>query len=237
MFDTLGHVVMKLFMLAWIYSSPHSWLGLPLPEAGPPVVVAGTQPQRILLCGSGIVVGYGVTSHELALGGALARSLAALTRRGAEVATIAAPRLSTKTARSRLTADVLEGLDAVVLSFGSFDLLTFLPARKWGQGMHELVDCVLSQTPSSTHVFIVDCAAAKMSNFTPAYRRHLVVMTEAYNDEVKALTQKSERVHQINFAPEPKDAESIEGRQNYHTWAEAIAPTIANELRGHQFGA
>jgi len=201
------------------------------------VVVAATQPQRILLCGSGIVVGYGVTSHELALGGALARSLAALTRRGVEVATIAAPRLSTKTARARLTGDVLEGLDAVVLSFGSFDILTFLPARKWSQGMGELVDCVLSQTSSSTQVFIVNCVAPKMSNFTPAYRRHLVVMTDAYNDEVKALTQKSERVHQINFAPEPKDAELIEGRQSYRTWADALTPTIANELRGHQLGA
>ncbi|WP_341951913.1 GDSL-type esterase/lipase family protein [Salinibacterium sp. TMP30] len=236
MFATVGHIAMKSFMLLWLYTSPHSWRGLPTPEPGPPVVVDGPKPQRVLVCGSGIVVGYGVASYELALGGSLARSLSTLTGRGAEVSTIAGPRMATQAAKSRLKAEVLDGLDAVVLSFGTFDLLSFLPANVWGRGMSELVDSVLAQSQSQTQVFIMNCTAPKMSKFPSSYRRHLLRLTSAYNDEIRSLVQRRDRVHQINFAPKPEDAEAVAGRQSYRTWAEQIAPDIAEELRGHTTG-
>lgn len=236
MFAALGHVVMKPFMLAWLYSSQHSWQGLPLPEPGPPVVVDGSNLQRVLLCGSGIVVGYGVTSHELGLGGSLARSLAVLTGRGVEVSTIAGPRLSAKSAQSQLSAEVLAGMDAVVLSFGTFDVLTFRPAKSWGSSMSKLVDSVLVHTPSNVRVFVVDCTTPMMSHFTAGYRRHLARMTTAYNEEIRALTQQRERVHHLHFAPEPEEPDAIEGRQSYRAWADSLAPGIAEGLRGHHSG-
>lgn len=233
MFAMLGHLAMKSFMLVWLYTSPRSWRGLPVPESGPPVVVDGPHPLRVLLCGSGIVVGYGVSSHELALGGSLARSLAALTSRGITAATISGPRLTTKAAQSQLGAKAFDRLDAVVLSFGIFELLTFFPARNWGRGMSELVEFVLARTEPQTHIFIVNCTAPKMSRFVPSYQRHLLRLTSSYNEEIRMLAGKRDRVHQISFAPEPEDVDAIDGRQSYRRWADGIAPRIATELRGH----
>jgi hypothetical protein len=51
--------------------------------------VAGRRPLRVLLIGSGPVVGWGVGSHDLALPGAVARSLAAAPHRGAGVEVVA----------------------------------------------------------------------------------------------------------------------------------------------------
>lgn len=230
MFATLGHVAMKSFMLVWLYTSPHSWRGLPVPESGPPIVVDGPHPHRVLLCGSGIIVGYGVASHELALGGSLARSLAALTNRGAEVTTVASPRLSTKTAQLQLRSQLLKGMDAVVLSFGTFELLTYLPTKIWSRRLGELIDSVIAEADSHSQVFVIGCTAPKMSNFTAAYRRRLARMTFEYNEEIRLLVQHRDRVHQIEFTPKPEDAEAIEGRQSYRLWADVIAPTIATEF-------
>lgn len=230
MFATLGHVAMKSFMLVWLYTSPHSWRGVPLPEPGPPVVVAGPHSLRVLLCGSGIAVGYGVASHELALGGSLSRSLAALTGRGIEVSTVASPRLSTKAAQLQLNSQQLAGKDVVVLSFGGFQLLSYLPAESWSRGLGELIDSVLLRADPQSQIFVIDCTAPKMSNFTAAYRRHLLRLTSEYNEEIRLLALRHDRVHQIRFSPEPQVAVAIEGRQSYRLWADEIAPGIATEL-------
>ncbi|WP_010202478.1 GDSL-type esterase/lipase family protein [Salinibacterium sp. PAMC 21357] len=230
MFATLGHIAMKSFLMVWLYASPHSWRGLPLPDSGPPVRVEGANLKHVLLCGSGIVVGYGVSSHELALGGSLARSLAALTGNGVEVITVTSPRLSTKSAQSQLNRQVLQGTDAALLSFGTFDLLTLLPASTWGRRMSELVDSVLTNAGSHAHVFVLDCTAPKMSNFPASYRRLLLRLTSEYNEEIRSLVERHERVLQIDFSPEPEDPEAIAGRQSYRTWAEAIAPHLAKVL-------
>lgn len=230
MFATLGHVIMRSFMIIWVYVSPHSWRGLPVPDAGTPVIVDGVPVNHVLLCGSGIVVGYGVSSHELALGGSLARTLAAMTGAGIEVTTIAGPRLSPKTARSQLTSLVLEGMDVVLLSFGTFDLLSLLPAPIWGRRMSTLIDSVLANSESRACIFVLDCTAPKMSSFTRAYQRHIQHLASEYNDELKMIVLRHEHVHQIDFAPEPEDPEAIEGRQSYREWAEVIAPDIANVL-------
>ena len=229
MFATLGHIAMKSFMLVWIYTSPHSWRGLPKPDAGPPVLVDGPHVHRILLCGSGVAVGYGVASQELALGGSIARSLAALTGRGIEVTTIASPRVTTKAAKSQLTTRVLNGMDAVILSFGTFEALTFVPTRAWGLDLTELVDALLADAPNA-QIFVISCNAPKMSRFIAAYQRHVLQFAAAYNTQIRMLAQQRDRVHHVEFAPEPEDPEAIEGRQSYRAWADAIAPAVAKEL-------
>lgn len=231
MFATLSHLVMTPFMFVWLYTSQHSWRGLPVPESGTRVGVDGPHPSdHILLCGSGIVVGYGVSSHELALGGSLARSIVAITKRGAEITTVTSPRLSEREAQLQLSGSALKGMDAVVLSFGTFDLLTLLPAPIWGRRMRELVNSVLVNEQSNAYVFLLECTAPKMSGFTGAYRRRLVRLTSEYNDEIRSIAKISSRIHHIEFAPEPEDPEAILGRRSYRDWADLIAPRIAREL-------
>ncbi|CAO1651608.1 GDSL-type esterase/lipase family protein [Salinibacterium sp. NYA9b] len=227
MFATLGHVVMKLFMLAWVHTSPHSWRGLPKPEAGPPVLVDGPHVQKVLLCGSGIVVGYGVASHELALGGSLARSLAALTGQGIEVATVTSARLTTREAQAKVAVSDLTDVKAVVLSFGVFESLTFTPARTWGRDMARLVDFLLENSTPDVGVFILGCVPPKMSRFPDSYQRRIHLMTERYNTEIERLVAHREHAHYVHFSPPIEDPEAIDGRQSYRAWADAMAPDVA----------
>ncbi|WP_231606203.1 GDSL-type esterase/lipase family protein [Salinibacterium sp. NK8237] len=227
---------MKLFMLAWVYTSPHSWRGLPKPEAGPPVLADGPDVQKVLLCGAGIVVGYGVASPELALGGSLARSLSALTGHGVEVATVTSARLTTREAQSQLTKDDLTGAHAVVLSFGVFESLAFTPARTWGRDMANLVDFIVANSEPDTGIFILGCMPPKMSSFPPSYQRRTVTMTERYNTEIERLVESREYAHYVRFAPPIEDPEAIDGRQSYRAWADAISPNIAEFILSNSAG-
>ena len=56
--------------------------GLARPADSPQAFVAGRSSLRVLLAGSGPVVGWGVGSHDLGLPGAVARAVAATTGRG-----------------------------------------------------------------------------------------------------------------------------------------------------------
>ena len=57
----------------WLATSSQSWRTLPVPS-GPPVAhTDGPDPDRVLLLGAGISMGYGMKSHDLALPGQLAR--------------------------------------------------------------------------------------------------------------------------------------------------------------------
>ncbi|MBH0054228.1 hypothetical protein I6E74_08615 [Salinibacterium sp. SWN139] len=227
MFASLGHVVMKFFMLTWVYTSPHSWRGLPKPEAGPPVLADGPDVQKALLCGSGIVVGYGVASHELALGGSLARSLAALTGRGIEVATVTGARLTTREVQAKIAVSDLADVKAVVLSFGVFEALTFTPARTWGRDLARLVDFLLENSAPDVGVFILGCVPPKMSRFPASYQRHILTMTERYNTEIERTVAHRAHAHYVHFSPPIDDPEAIDGRQSYRAWADAMAPDIA----------
>ncbi|MGV8877326.1 MAG: hypothetical protein ACOH1K_07430, partial [Rhodoglobus sp.] len=131
---------------------------------------------------------------------------------------------------------VLAGLDAVVLSFGVFEALTFLPARRWASGMDALVSAVLERSEPTTHIFVMNCTAPKMSSFAPSYRRHVAEITAAYNEEIRLISLRHDRVHQVDFAPESQDIDAILGRQSYQLWADAIAPSVADVLRNRRAG-
>jgi len=230
MFATLGHVVMKSFMLIWLYTSPNSWRGMPTPGPGSSVRVDGPQTRRILLCGSGIVVGYGVASHELALGGALARSLAARCGQGFEVETLTAPRLTTGEVSRQLTSEHTAERAAVVLSFGVFEALTFMPPKTWARNMETLVDTLLDRTPPDAQIFIVNCVPPKMSSFPVRYQQAIEAASVTYNSQIKSLASRHERVHYLRYSPVREEPDAIDGRQSYRVWADGLAPDIAAAL-------
>ena len=66
----------------WHSTSEMSWRSLPSPTATARIEVAGPDPDRVLLVGGGMTVGWGMTSHDQALAGHLARQLSVLTGRG-----------------------------------------------------------------------------------------------------------------------------------------------------------
>jgi len=230
MFATFEHVVMKIFMFIWVRMSPNSWRGFPYPRGESVVRFDGPDPHRIVLCGSGIVIGYGVTSHELALGGSIARTLAAATKRGAELTTVTAPGTTLTNVRSKLSKELLTDVDIVILSFGTFEILSLLPPTRWGKQLEKLVQAVLHDATPHTKVFIVDCNTPKMSTFITSYQRRIAKTSGAYNEQIAAVSRSHDRVHRIIFNPEAEDPENIEGRSRYQEWAASLVPGITAHL-------
>src|SRR5690349_9813829 len=104
--DAISHAALAPLMAGWLKSSTRSWRLMPNPGAIQRASARGPNADRLLMVGSGISVGYGVATAELALGGYLARFVSARTQRGASIETIAQFAL-----RADGVADVLEGFE------------------------------------------------------------------------------------------------------------------------------
>ena len=230
MLATLEHVVMKIFMFTWVRTSSNSWRGYPHPKGDAVVRAEGPTPYKVVLCGSGIVIGYGVTSHELALGGSLARSLTTITQRGTDVSVVAAPGLTTRNAQSRLSSQLLSDADIVVLSFGTFEILTLMPARSWGAQLDALVTGIIARSSPHTQIFLVDCNTPKMSTFVAAYKQRIARVAADFNKQIESIARARSSVHRIEFRPAAEDAENIEGRSRYQEWAASLVPEIVAQL-------
>ncbi len=230
MLATLEHVVMKIFMFTWVRTSSNSWRGYPHPKGDAVVRSEGPNPCKVVLCGSGIVIGYGVTSHELALGGSLAHSLTALTQRGTDVTVVTAPGLTARNAQSRLTTQLLSDTDIVILSFGTFEILTLMPSRSWGAQLDALVTGIIARSSPHTQIFLVDCNTPKMSTFVAAYKQRIAQVAADFNNQIRSIAHAKERVHRVEFRPAAEDAENIEGRSRYQEWAASLIPEIVAQL-------
>lgn len=101
------------------------------PQDGRQAFVAGRRPFRVLLVGSGPVMGWGVGSHDLALPGALARALAASTGRGAVVDVMPHPSAGVRRLRRMIRAVEPGRYDAIVLSGAVADAVRLAEPGAW----------------------------------------------------------------------------------------------------------
>ena len=107
----------------WLALVSQTWRTLVVPTDAPRAEAVGPDPDRVLLLGPSKSVGFGVHTHELGLGGHLARELASLTKRGCSVdivadATISATDTGVVIGRARLNK-----FDALVLILGGADTI------------------------------------------------------------------------------------------------------------------
>ena len=92
---------------------------------------AGSDSDRILIFGAGAAVGWGVTTHDLALPGALARALAETTARGADVDVVVDSSMTVARAATALRAVNLARYDAIVVVLGVNDALQLTSPVVW----------------------------------------------------------------------------------------------------------
>ncbi|MFF2051021.1 hypothetical protein ACFVU2_05410 [Leifsonia sp. NPDC058194] len=109
--------------------------GLTRPADSPQGFAAGRRSVRVLLAGSGPVVGWGVASYDLALPGALARAIASSTGRGAVVDVVAHPSAGVGRLRSLVASAGPERYEVVVLSAALADSLRLPDPVRWGERM------------------------------------------------------------------------------------------------------
>lgn len=230
MLERLREVFVRPIARRWLHTSNESWRALPVPTDSPSVRVSGSDPDRLLLIGSGLAVGYGVTSHELALAGNLARQLSEKSGRGAEIDVVAAHSMTSAMAIAHLDSARLRAIDAVVITPGSLETLLLLPIPVWRRELQLVLDHVRRVAPASVHVFIV--AVPPMAQIvSPPWLLGVMagVSVRLLNRELSEICSTTEFATYVPFAPTEKADRTGRGR-SYQRWAALISPTISETL-------
>ncbi|CAN5180815.1 hypothetical protein BH11ACT5_BH11ACT5_01040 [soil metagenome] len=183
----------------------------------------GADPDRILMLGAGIVSGIGVASHELGIGGHLARRLSALTGRGADVELLGIPELTVPGARKLIGDLDLGRFDAIVVMLGSREAIGLRPASAWGRDIRSLLDRIAESAPPALPVFMVAIAPLPAALpfgrvLGPAIGRHI--------ERLNAVTRESTSgaAHFVRLrANDARDFSAPSDASTYAGWANQIA--------------
>lgn len=118
---------------------------VPHPYDEPHASAPGPNNDRILVFGAGLAVGWGVTTHGLALPGFLARALTSLTGRGTDVDVAAGSDKRLKSALPQLQALPLWRYDTIVIVLGVNEALELASLTRWRRDLSAVLS-TLSQT-------------------------------------------------------------------------------------------
>lgn len=231
MFRSITHLLVAPLIASWLRTSTHSWRLLPTPGGESRAFAAGPNADRLLLAGSGVAMGYGVTSGDLALGGYLARGLTAATHRGTSVQTVTRSGLRVRDTVEVLTKFDLEGFDTVVMTLGTDESLHLVTARAFRAELKSLLEWLDSAAPVRLGIVIVGIPDVTSIMRVPRVWEVLVQRQCARLDaELKRLCGAHPRVTYLPFTPAPMDLERDGDRHFYAAWAALMTPTIARVL-------
>jgi GAF domain-containing protein len=126
-------------MRLWRAAIKQTLSQVPRPFDNPHAHAPGPNSARVLIFGAGLSVGWGVSTHDLALPGFLARSLAPLTGRGIDIDLVAHPDIHSGEALRRLNALRLWRYDAIVVVLGVNESLYLASSTAWGKDLATLL--------------------------------------------------------------------------------------------------
>ncbi|MFP7761371.1 GAF domain-containing protein [Marisediminicola sp. LYQ134] len=147
-------IVARPLIALWLRFSPHSWDRLPVPTDEPRVFAPGRDPDRILILGDGPATGRGVITYDLALPGALARRLSALTGRGVDIEILVDARMTAAASLAALDGVDLSRFDATVVSVGPVEALRFTSMGRWVRDLTALLDRLDRAAPNAITFFM-----------------------------------------------------------------------------------
>lgn len=161
--------------------------GLPRPHDGSFAHATGVNPDRVLLFGNGIAVGWGVASQELALPGQLARALSAETGRGADVEVLSDSGWDIESAAGALAGRDLAGYDAVVVVIGVSDAYRFLPSKRWADALTGLLDVFERETSATTTITLMGIQPVSS---VPLFRRRPGDPTDRWAERLNRVSRR-----------------------------------------------
>lgn len=214
-----------------LVSAARSRGSLPRPSGEPRVHAMGPDPDRILMIGGGPVRGVGVASHELGIGGYLARKLSALTGRGADVELLGIPGITVGAAQRLIPTLDLSRFDAVVVMLGAREALGLKSPVAWARGLRAFLDALDAAAPPTVSVFVVGLAPLPSvvplsSFFGPIVGRQV--------DRLNATTMQVCTQTGAYFIPFEPDSGAELGpfgdSTSYVSWAEPLAAHMYRSL-------
>jgi len=228
--ELLRRGAVQLLVTRWLSRSKESWTDLPVPAPQQTVSSAGPNPDRVLLVGSGIAVGYGMDSHEVALGGQLAKQLTAITGRGAIVDVLVGDHMTVVSLREALDRARLQSTDAIVATPGSVESLIFMPTAQWRGQVVALLDDIQLRAPASLHLFFVAIPPIQTLMRMPLLLSLLISSSRRRLN--RALAEVCEGREYATFVPfEPTEPFGRTGSgRTYAQWAGMLAPAVSRAL-------
>ena len=129
--DFVLHQALVPVVKMWAVGRNIELARVPRPYDLPRVEALGPDRDRVLILGAGPALGRGVSSHQLALPGALARALTAVTGRGTDVEVITDPGFNIRNIGDAVDTISFWHFDAIVLTPGVTDTLAFTSIQMW----------------------------------------------------------------------------------------------------------
>ncbi|MBX3099733.1 MAG: hypothetical protein KF761_09145 [Salinibacterium sp.] len=233
MFESLRTTVVAPLAERWLAWSRASWRTLPLPSGSQFVHAEGPDPDRILLIGAGIGMGYGMESHDDALAGQIARQVSELTGRGVQVDVVVGERLTVEVALDNLSVTRLRELDVVLTTSGSLDRLLLLPMSVWARRTELFLNHFAKNAPASLRVLVVGIPElSKVVRVPPL----LGVLADHWVRKLNCVLEMScasrPYAQFIPFQPTEISGRDGTGR-TYRNWAGLIAPSVAAAVQQH----
>jgi len=225
-FRAAARIVAGPFVERLLVTAAHSMGELPRPDGEARVHAMGPDPDRILILGAGIVSGVGVASHELGIGGHIARRLSALTGRGADVELLGVPELTAAGAAKLIADSDLARFDAIVVILGTREAIGLRAASAWERDIRTLLESITAGGPPRLPVFMV--AIAPLPRTLPMGRM-LGPIVGRHVERLNAATRSacSGAVHFVELGPNTVgDFSGLSATSTYAGWAAQIAEQI-----------
>jgi hypothetical protein len=230
MIDSVLDAVIRPVALHWLSHSRASWRSLPSPKPNDSVTATGSDPDRVLLVGGGISVGWGMGSHDDALAGHLARAISSATGRGVVMDVVTEDILSDRAELPAEVTRILRTVDAVILTPGDLDSILCLPAATYRRRLASVLDQLTNAGPANLRIFIV--ATAPLHSVIPlsGVARWLSSRITGRLDLTaqKVCDARTNAIF-VQFSPRRIAGRTGTGR-TYSAWAGLIAPSVARQL-------
>jgi lysophospholipase L1-like esterase len=235
--DQVFHRALAPLVRTWASAVGDGLAGVPVPLDPPRVHAPGPDSDRVLVLGAGPAVGRGVSSHDLALPGALARALTAKTGRGTDVNVISDSTLDIRNARDALEAAMLWRYDAIVLTLGANDALAVTSIRVWEEHLAALLSEIEALAAPRAQVFVVGVQPIRsIPGFDSPLGGLAGRRAELINGASSELCSGRPHATFVPLAALPKQSgERFRSPDGYTQWgrdlAEAIAPVLDSGWR------
>jgi hypothetical protein len=206
---------------------------MPRPIDEPRIEIAGPNAASVLLIGDGPVMGLGVTAHDLALPGHLARQLVRMTGRGVTVTCIADPHLAAANIEQRYAVFAPAELDAVVVHVGISDAIRVTRRKAWRSRLDRFITRLNDDSGGRVGVVLVGIPPVSTMPMLKGWRAHLAERrTPTLNRELQLVAQEHPNVEFLDFEP-PREPDRMRYRsaRTYSQWASLISPSVATYLQ------
>jgi GAF domain-containing protein len=215
---------------AWLSTSSGSWRRLPQPVDEPHVHASGDEPHRVLILGNGVVMSYGVLSHQIGLGGHFARQLSERTGRGSDVLLMVGREFDARSAAAALAGLRPARFDAIVLAFGGAESIRLMPAIAWRQDLDALLDRIIAET-SRTEIIVLGVPELGRVVRLPRFALSTVVRRIAEVTQHAHLAAAArDRTTFVPFVPRGTDLVRTRDRTTYEEWGTILAIGVADRL-------